>query len=183
MMSRADLSIRPEREPDLPQIDEVVRRAFDRPEEAELVSILRRNARPFLSLVAAAGDRIVGHVALSPVVVEGPAASPPSAGLAPLSVLPEQQGQGVGAALMRAAIVEARATGRDAIFLLGEPLYYGRFGFTLAAPRGLHYASHDFDPAFQCLETRPGALVGVTGWVRFHEAFAGVEAPSRLRSE
>jgi len=173
-MVHPPILIRRESAIDLPRIDDVVRRAFDRPEEARLVDLLRRLASPFLSLVAIEGDRVVGHVALSPVVVEGVGTGPTSAGLAPLSVLPECQGRGIGNALMRSALVEARAMGWRAIFLLGNPLYYARFGFELAAPRGLHYASHDFDSAFQCLETDPGSLDGATGWVRFHDAFAGV---------
>jgi putative acetyltransferase len=57
------------------------------------------------------------------------------------------------------------------LFLLGNPAYYGRFGFELAAPRGLHYESHAFDRGFQVLELAPGALEGVRGWVHYHPAF------------
>ena len=167
-------SIRRERTSDLPRIEEVVRLAFDRSDEAQLVNALRRGAAPFLSLVAPHDDHVVGHVALSPVAIEGPRAGPTSAGLAPLSVVPESQRRGIGAALMKAALSECSSMGWDAVFLLGEPGYYARFGFELAAPRGMHYESHAFDHAFQCLEIRRGALVGVTGWVRFHEAFDGL---------
>ncbi|MBK7951765.1 MAG: N-acetyltransferase [Deltaproteobacteria bacterium] len=168
------LTIRLEGPADLSQIEGVVRRAFGRPDEAQLVNALRRSASPFLSLVALHGDHVVGHVALSPVAIEGPRAGPISAGLAPLSVLPETQRHGIGAALMKAALSECSSIGWEAVFLLGEPLYYARFGFEVAAPRGLHYESHAFDHAFQCREIRRGALVGVTGWVRYHEAFAGL---------
>lgn len=167
-------AIRPERPADLPRIEAIVHSAFGRPDEAQLVNALRRSASPFLSLVALHGDHVVGHVALSPVAIEGPRPGPTSAGVAPLSVLPESQRQGIGAALMEAALSACSSVGWEAVFLLGDPLYYARFGFEVAAPRGLHYESHAFDHAFQCREIRRGALVGVTGWVRYHEAFAGL---------
>jgi putative acetyltransferase len=61
--------------------------------------------------------------------------------------------------------------GWQAVFLLGAPPYYSRFGFELAAPHGLHYESEVFDSAFQVLEIESGALEGFRGRVRFHLAF------------
>jgi len=89
-------------------------------------------------------------------------------------VLPDAQGLGTGAALIRAGIEASRALDWRLLFVLGNPSYYARFGFALAAPHRLHYASHAFDVAFQVLELTPGALAGVTGWVRYHAAFAEV---------
>jgi predicted N-acetyltransferase YhbS len=88
-----------------------------------------------------------------------------------VGVLPEEQGRGAGSALIRAGIEVARGLGWPLLFVLGNPAYYGRFGFTLAAPHGLHYESHDFDVAFQVQELAPGALADAHGWVRYHPAF------------
>jgi putative acetyltransferase len=165
------LSVRAERHEDFIRIDEIEELAFGRPGEARLVRSLRVDATPFLSLVASYADVPVGHIFLSPVEIEDSPAAPRCAGLAPLAVHPDEQGKGVGAALVRAALVECPRLDWQAVFLLGAPPYYSRFGFELAAPHGLHYESEVFDSAFQVLEIESGALDGVRGRVRFHRAF------------
>jgi putative acetyltransferase len=169
--------------------------AFGRPDEARLAARLRQEAAPLVSLVAEQAGRVIGHVLFTPVTVEerpNRAAAPLAGGslragvrvarpgrvelaagaLGPVGVLPDAQRLGTGAALIRAGIEACRALDWQILFVLGNPAYYARFGFGLAAPRGLHYASHAFDTAFQVQELAPGALAGVTGWVRYHAAFS-----------
>jgi putative acetyltransferase len=165
------LSIRPECDEDFVQIDDIERSAFGQPGEARLVRSLRANATPFLSLVASRGGELEGHVFLSPIEIETATLAPRCAGLAPLAVRSDMQGKGVGAALVRAALAECPRLGWKAVFLLGDPAYYARFGFELSAPRGLHYESEAYDSAFQVLEIEGGALEDCKGWVRFHPAF------------
>jgi len=172
--------------------------AFGRPDEARVAARLRQEASPLVALVAERAGRAVGHVIFSPVAVEGDRTSPAVASLAcgsrragapfaragraelaagalgPVGVLPDEQTQGVGSALIRAGIEACGALDWQLLFVLGNPAYYGRFGFTLAAPHGLHYESHAFDGAFQVQELAPGALAGVNGFVRYHPAFAAV---------
>jgi putative acetyltransferase len=164
--------VRDERPEDAPRVFAVQRAAFGREAEARLVDALRRTVQPRLSLVAEAEGELVGHVFLSPVTIEGAAGAPACAGLAPLGVLPARQGCGAGSALVREGLARAPARGWRAVFLLGDPAYYARFGFRLAAPRGLHYESDAFDAAFQVRELAPGALAGVRGFVRYPAAFA-----------
>ncbi len=121
--------------------------------------------------MAEEAGRPVGHVLFSAVTIERGPKSPAAGALAPVGVLPAAQGRGVGSALIRAGIASAHGLGWQLLFVLGNPSYYGRFGFQLAAPHGLHYASHDFDSAFQVQELAPGALAGARGWVRYHPAF------------
>ena len=121
--------------------------------------------------MAERGGRCVGHVFFSPVSIAGPAAAPPAGGLAPVGVLPEAQGAGVGGALIHAGIEAAHSLGWELLFVLGEPAYYARFGFERAAPHGLHYESHAYDAAFQVQELAPGALGRASGWVHYHPAF------------
>jgi putative acetyltransferase len=144
--------------------------AFGRENEARLVDALRASAWPRLSLVAERDGLVIGHVFVSPVEVE-PARSVPAGGLAPLAVDPAEQSRGVGAALVRAALARAPELGWRAVFLLGDPRYYSRFGFSLAGPRGLHYRSEVFDRGFQVVELAPNALAGCRGLVHFHAAF------------
>lgn len=140
------------------------------------MQVLRKDAEASLSLVAKFRGELVGHVMFSPVRIEGlsdgSADMPTCAGLAPLGVKPEVQGQGAGSALVRAGLRECVALGWQAVFLLGSPVYYSRFGFSLAAPRGLRYESEAFDAGFQLIELAPDVLSGCSGWVRYHEAFS-----------
>ncbi|MDK3025389.1 N-acetyltransferase [Cupriavidus taiwanensis] len=101
--------------------------------EAFIVNALRRAGQLTVSLVAQDGEALVGHVAVSPVTVSSGAAG--WYGLGPVSVVPPRQGQGIGAQLVRAALDALRRQGAAGCVVLGEPAYYGRFGF--AAQPGL----------------------------------------------
>jgi putative acetyltransferase len=95
----------------------------------------------------------------------------PMRGLAPVAVLPERQRQGVGSALVEAGLAEARAAGIDIVFLLGEPEYYGRFGFEplVAQPFASPYAG----PYFQALVLSDIALPA-SGSADYAPAFAAL---------
>lgn len=95
--------------------------------EQHIVNALRRAGQLTLSLVAEQGGVVVGHVAVSPVTVSDGA--PAWYGLGPISVLPELQGQNIGASLVHAAMDGLRAHGAAGCVLVGEPAYYTRFGF------------------------------------------------------
>ncbi len=88
-----------------------------------------------------------------------------------MGVLPELQRRGIGSALVREGLHQCVDLGWHAVFLLGDPAYYSRFGFVLAAPLGVRYRHESFDPAFQVRELAPGALQGCAGWAHYHEAF------------
>ena len=170
------LVVRPEQAEDARAVWTVHEAAFGRPDEAKLVARLRQEARPCVSLVAEVAGRVIGHVLFSPVTIEGVRGDLPAGALAPVGVLPDEQGRGAGAALIRAGIGASRTLGWRLLFVLGNPVYYGRFGFALAAPQDLHYESHAFDAAFQVEELVTGALAGARGWVRYHPAFAELGA-------
>ncbi|HKJ24123.1 MAG TPA: N-acetyltransferase [Myxococcota bacterium] len=167
-------AVREERPDDREAVSAVQAAAFGRDGEATLVDALRASVSPRVSLVATPArrpDTIVGHVFVSPVTLDTEPGAADLCALAPIGVAPGQQGRGAGGALVRAALAASRAAGFRAVFLLGDPAYYARFGFALAAPRGLHYASHDFDAAFQQIELVPGALARRRGFVLYPAAF------------
>jgi putative acetyltransferase len=113
---------------DGPAIRTLLIHAFGGPAEAKLVEALCSTGDLMASLVAVEAGRIVGHVALSPL------RSPERAlALAPLAVSADQRRRGIGAALVRAAIDRGRELAAPTLFVLGEPRYYGRFGFTAEA--------------------------------------------------
>ena len=126
------LTIRPEVASDHAQIGVVTDAAFAEIEhsdggEVQIVERLRADGDLTLSLVAEDGERIVGHVAVSPVTISDGNAG--WYGLGPISVLPAHQREGVGLRLMQRAIADLRKMGARGIVLLGEPAYYSRFGF------------------------------------------------------
>ena len=105
------------------------------PVEAPLVDALREDGVVVaaLSLVALDGDDVVGHVVCS----RGQVGERPALGLGPLGVLPAHQRRGVGQALMHGGLAAADALQEPAVFLLGDPAYYGRFGFVPARSLGV----------------------------------------------
>ena len=126
------MQIRSERPGDAGAIHALTRAAFAEARhsshtEQYIVDALRAAGALAVSLVAEDADGIVGHVAVSPVQLSD--GSPGWYGLGPISVAPGRQGQGIGGALMRAAVEALRARGAAGCVLLGDPGYYGRFGF------------------------------------------------------
>src|SRR5688500_8161777 len=126
--------IETERSEDYAGIRAVHLAAFPTPVEADLVDRLRANGRAVVSLVAHESDTVVGHVLFSPVAIHAVDGSRDTVlanglGLAPVAVLPEFQGCGVGAALIGAGIARCRESGVPFVVVLGEPAYYARFGF------------------------------------------------------
>jgi predicted N-acetyltransferase YhbS len=162
------MQIRDERPEDLPAIRAVTDAAFaglaySSQTESRIVDALREANALTLSLVALRGGEVIGHIAFSPVLIE--ARDCGWYGLGPVSVTPELQSLGIGAALIREGLERLRDIGARGCVLLGDPRYYGRFGF-VHDPR-LTYAGGP-PPAFQrlMLEMRPP-----TGAVTFQPAF------------
>lgn len=115
-----------------------------------------------LAFVARDGDRLVGSVRLW----DAAAGSAPLLLLGPLAVDDECRGAGIGAALMRLAVERARTLGHGAIVLVGDELYYRRFGFSMAG-MGKMAMPGPFERArFLGLELVRGALEGAEGVLR-----------------
>ena len=166
------ITIRDEQPTDVETIARLTEMAFrDRPysshTEQFIVDALRRHGQLTISLVAVDGESIVGHVAVSPVTISSGATG--WYGLGPISVWPERQRQGIGSALMQAALVNLRHLGGRGCMLLGDPGYYRRFGF--AARPGLELAG--FPPEYLQALSFDGEFPA--GTVHFHEAFDATE--------
>src|SRR5687768_7361750 len=121
-----DRCIRPETPRDLAEIRSVHVAAFGGPDEARIVDALRDAGALTLSLVAIEDDRVVGHIAFSPVTLDGRAIG---VGLAPVGVQPSHQRLGIGDALCREGLARVRTSGAQACVVLGHAAYYPRFGF------------------------------------------------------
>lgn len=89
-----------------------------------------------LSFMAESGRRMVGHTMLTRGWVDAAERLVHVLVLSPLSVHPDHQGQGVGRALVARALQAADNAASPAVFVEGDPAYYGRLGFEAAIPRG-----------------------------------------------
>jgi putative acetyltransferase len=159
-----EIDIRPEVPADRDAVRLVEERAFGRPFEADAVDALREHGKVVLSLVAEVDSRVVGHVLFSYTTIETGGSQAIEASLGPIAVLPEQQNAGIGSALVRQGLSRCRQLGFGAVFLLGNPAYYRRFGFRPARAQGIRYHQDlPYPDAFQLVELRDGALAGVTG--------------------
>lgn len=147
--------------------------AFETRAEADLVDALREQARPLVSLVAVRDGAVVGHILFTPVTLE---ARPELrlVGLAPMAVVPERQGEGIGSALVRAGLEICSRMGFGAVVVLGHPAYYPRFGFAPSTRFGLRSEYDVPEDVFMALELTPGYLLGASGTIRYHTAFRGV---------
>lgn len=88
------------------------------------------------SLVADVDGEVVGHVQLSRCWVDARERLVEVVTLSPLSVAPSHQRRGIGTALVSAALRAAREAGEPAVFLEGDPRYYGTRGFSNAEGLG-----------------------------------------------
>jgi putative acetyltransferase len=143
--------VRTETPDDHSAIRGVVVEAFEGAQEAELIEHLRRDGDLAISLVAEIGGRVCGHVALSPL--KSPSRT---LALAPLAVQNTSRRQGIGSALVRRAIDFAKFEKSEMIFVVGDPAYYERFGFTAAAAAA--FSSLYAGPHFKALQLTEGEI-------------------------
>lgn len=127
-----NIIIRDEQPEDIESIEALTRAAFLNAEhtshtEQFIVNSLRKHAQLTVSLLAIENEKIVGHVAISPVSIS--TGTTGWYGLGPLSVSPSKQGLGIGSQLMHAALERLKQLGAAGCVLLGDPNYYHRFGF------------------------------------------------------
>lgn len=126
------VTIRPEAPGDEKTIFELTKAAFkempfSEGDEQHLINALRSDGDLTLSLVAEDENRIVGHIAFSPVTISDGTEN--WYDLGPVSVWPELHHRGIGGALITRGIADMRAIGAKGIVLLGSNIYYPRFGF------------------------------------------------------
>ncbi len=162
--------IRDERESDAGAIASLIERAFLTAKhaggnEAAIVAALRAADALSVSLVAESDGILTGHVAFSPVLIDGRDMG--WFGLGPLAVAPEHRHHGTGAALVRQGLARLRAAGASGCVVLGDPDYYARFGF---APDRALVLPDVPAPYFQALRFDDAEGAGI---VAYHPAFTG----------
>ncbi|MGY1608498.1 GNAT family N-acetyltransferase [Geodermatophilus sp. SYSU D00700] len=133
--------LRPEGPGDEAAVGQLHRTAFG--DRGAVVANFLQDLRPSaaVSLVAEDHETQIGHVLCSPSLLDAPRRLVEVQTLSPLAVLPERQGQGIGAALVREAVRLLDGRGVPIVFLEGSPAYYGPLGFTAAAELGFRRPS------------------------------------------
>lgn len=118
---------------DLGAIRRIHLKAFDSEEREQVADLakelLRETSVPeTIHLVAESDGALVGHVAFSPVrsVEEGDLIGYI---LAPLAVVPERSGEGIGTALVKEGLERMERGDAKVVLVYGDPAYYARFGF------------------------------------------------------
>ena len=165
-----DYTIRTEAPGDEAAIHDLIARAFaPMPfadgDEQDLVDRLRADGDLALSLVAVDADgAVVGHVGFSPATIDHTACG--WLQMAPVSVCPSRQLQGIGSALIEAGLRRLREQGASGVAVVGNPAYYERFGFTVID--GLAPASEHDRPYFRAQAFGTNAP---TGTLRYAPAF------------
>ncbi len=160
--------IRPECRADITAIRNVHINSFSDNQEADLVDALRDQHDAVLSLVAIDGDTIVGHVMFSRM------RAPFSAlGLAPVAVLADHRKKGVADGLIKKGIELAKLAAWEGMFVLGNPDYYQRFGFSVAA--AAEFQSRYAGPYFMALSLQGSEFPVHTGAVSYADAFDALE--------
>jgi putative acetyltransferase len=157
------LGVRDEHATDRGRIEALLAEAFGRPDEAMIVARLRADGDMVLALVAEFEGDLVGYIAFSKVeaTINGHALK--ALALAPLAVSSARRGDGIGSALVAAGLEAAGAAGFEAVFVVGDPAYYERFGFTAAAAQP--FAS-EWKATLLALELEPRALAGTSGTLK-----------------
>ena len=122
--------MRLEEQRDAKQIRDLLEVSFPGFGEALLVDRLRHDGDLVLSLAAEDEGVVIGYIAFSRLIVEGSETSFRAVALAPLAVYPEYKQQGIATRLVQEAHACLAALGETLSVVLGEPQFYGRFGYS-----------------------------------------------------
>lgn len=163
------ISILPERNDDINDIEKVIIEAFkahphSNQTEHKIVAKLRDDNALTVSLVAKINEEVVGHIAFSKVKINNKFIQ--WYGLAPVSVKPEYQNQGVGSKLILSGLDAIRKLNAKGCVLLGEPEYYNKFGFKALNELAFNGAPTEY---FQSLLLSGNIPIGN---VDYHAAFS-----------
>ncbi|ASK30237.1 GNAT family N-acetyltransferase [Chryseobacterium sp. T16E-39] len=170
--------IRQEQEKDYPQVFKVVEKAFENIEHSDhqeqfLVEKLRKSDAfiPELSIVAEIDNEIVGHILFTKLSVKNDSSSFITLALAPISVKPGYQGQGIGGQLINYGHEMAKKLGYESVILIGHENYYPRFGYQKTTDFGISFPFDLPEENGMALELVPDGLKNVNGMVRYPKEF------------
>jgi predicted N-acetyltransferase YhbS len=158
------ISLRQERPTDVKAREALLDEAFGGKRSKKTSQRLRDGRLPAdgLSLIAADGRRVVGTARLWHIAC---GSGQPALLLGPVAVATSCRSRGIGAALVRRALRDARRLGHGAVILVGDAPYYSRFGFTADKSAALKLPGPFERHRLLALELKAGALDGATGLI------------------
>jgi predicted N-acetyltransferase YhbS len=165
------ITLRHERASDVEAREALLDQAFGETRRRKCSERLREGRLPAdgLSLIAAESRRVIGTARLWHVrCASGQAVLL----LGPVAVAADCRNRGIGAALVRRALLEARRLGHGAVMLVGDSLYYGRFGFSVEKTAAMRLPGPFERHRLLALELKPGALDSARGLVQATGALA-----------
>jgi len=159
------ITLRQERPADVEAREALLDQAFGGTRNRKTSQRLREGRLPAegLSFIAVDSRRVIGTARLWSVVCGN---GQPALLLGPVAVAANSRNRGIGAALVRRALRDARRLGHGAVILVGDAPYYSRFGFASATAAGLKLPGPFERHRLLALELVPGALDGASGLVR-----------------
>lgn len=172
------ITFRQESSSDYEKVSEVIEEAFENVNfsdhrEQFLVERLRKSNAfiPELSIVAELKSKIVGHILLTKIKIQNEKQTFPSLAMAPVSVIPHHQNQGIGGKLILAAHEKAKDLGYLSIIVLGHGAYYPRFGYQLTRFFGIELPFEAPEENCLAIELQEGSLKNVNGKVIYPKEF------------
>lgn len=172
------LQCRTEQPADFSQVEKLIEAAFasetlsDQSEHL-LVARLRRSSAfiPELSIVAVEDGKLVGHILLTKAHIESEGGRVETLALAPVSVHPDHQGQGIGSELIEEAHARATDLGFTSVVLLGHAAYYPRFGYVPSVRYNIRFPFAVPEENCMVKELQAGALAEISGLVVYAPEF------------
>ena len=173
-----NLKVREAFESDKQAVSDVVIAAFGDVQGQEIADLITDlledpSAQPLLSLVATDNDYVAGHILFTSTRIKHSQRMVSSAILAPLSVHPEYQNQGIGGQLIKEGLKQLKTTGVELVFVLGHPGYYPKYGFSAAGIKGFdapYLIPPENSDAWMVQELHPGIIGCISGQVICAEA-------------
>jgi predicted N-acetyltransferase YhbS len=162
-IAAAPFAIRSERPSDAAAREALLDACFGANRQLRTCQRLRDGRAPAegLAFSVVRKGKLVGTVRLWHVSAGGV----PALMLGPIAVDPSCRKLGVGAALMNLALAAATARGHRAVILLGDAVYYARFGFAAAKAAKLSLPGPFERERLLGLGLRDGALDGACGLI------------------
>jgi putative acetyltransferase len=165
-------AVRPATKADRKAVFRVHASAFGQEAEAKLVNMLTDGDFSVVSLLTEEEGKVIAHVLLSKLDVTVDGKPVRALALAPVGVRPRHQHQGLGTELIRTALGAAHALEWQAVIVVGDPDFYGRFGFkteTIA-----HLACSYAGPYLMGLELEADSLAGTSGSINYPPPFTAL---------
>lgn len=142
-------------------------------DEPDLVNRLRnsKNYIPELSLVSIVDESIIGYIMFTKILIKNENKKFESLALAPLAVLPDYQGKGIGSKLINKGLEIAKNLGYKSVIVLGSETYYPKFGFKEALSFGIKTPFEVPSQNFMAIELAESELKDVSGTVVYAKEF------------